>query len=261
MDLSRVTSPFKTAYWFLEGLFRNLKQGILEGLGRIRIYDKPFWFVFNPKGYKIRAAQLRRALEILQPGDIVVRKYDTYLSSYFIPGRFSHSGVYVGKMEHKGRVIETVVHALGTGVQMTDAIDFFMCCDDFAILRPKNIEEPKYGGFHVDENGIPVPNGTREESVTEKACRIAKSYIGATYDYKFDICEDYANQNEVQKRTKSVYCHELTRSCYPELRIDPIAPQLWNGMIRSTKKQFLAQSFFDSEDIEVVYDSFYSEVQ
>ena len=229
--------PLKSAWWFVGGLCGNAKQGLLELLGRIRIYNRPFWFVLNPKPYQIKARQIRKALEVMQPGDVVVRKYNTYLSSYFIPGRFSHSGVFVGRKTVQGMEVEVVVHALGSGVQMQDAIDFFMECDEFAILRPRC-----------------------DEQVRNEACEIACGYIGTKYDYGFDVCEDYDNQDEVQKRTKSVYCHELTRSCFPHLRVPCIAPTLWNGMIRSSKKQFLAQSFFESPDFDVVYDSFYSEL-
>ena len=235
--VEKALRPFKCICWFFGGLAGNVKQRVLEGLGHVRIYNRPFWFVFNPRGYQIKARQIRKALAVLQPGDVVVRKYNTYLSSYFIPGRFSHSGVYVGKKTVQGMETEVVVHALGTGVQMTDVMDFFMCCDEFAILRPRC-----------------------SDSVKEEACRIAAGYIGAQYDYGFDVCEDYDNQDEVQKRTKSVYCHELTRSCFPHLSVPCLAPTLWNGMIRSSKKQFLAQSFFESEDFDVVYDSFYSEL-
>lgn len=230
--------PVMAVWWFATGLCRNVRQWTLDALGHVRFYSKPFWLVFNPHGYKVSALHLRRALPMLRPGDVLVRRYDSYLLSFFIPGRFSHSGVYVGEEDVAGMRAGVVVHALGTGVQKTDVLDFLACCDGFAILRPK-------GG----------------DDVTAEACAIARRYIGATYDYRFDICEDYDNMDEVQERTKSVYCHELTRSCFPSLDVPTVQPQLWNGMIRSSKRQFLAQSFFDSPDFEVVYDSFYSEVQ
>lgn len=223
--------------WFVGGLWRNLVQFVLDHLGTVRIYSRPLWFVCNPKPFGVRGRHIRAALDILRPGDVLVRAYDTYLLSYFIPGRFSHSGVYVGRREGDLGV-DTVVHALGTGVQKTDVLDFLTACDAFAILRPQC-----------------------DDATKAKACRIAEGYIGSQYDYRFDICEDYDNEAEVEKRTKSVYCHELTRSCYPHLRVEPLCPSLWNGMIRSSKKQFLAQSFLDSPDFMVVYDSFYSHMQ
>lgn len=213
---------------FIIGLFKNAKQGLLDILGRARVSWQPFWISFAPAGFKVKGPGIRRAMNILQPGDIVCRRYTCYVDGWFIPGRFSHSGIYVGD--------DTIIHALGDGVQKVDPIDFFQC-DGFAILRPKN------------------------QTVVGKACEIAKSYLGYGYDYTFDICEDYKNQDEVQNRTKTVYCHELTRSCYPDLDIPTVLPSLWNGMIRSSKRQFLAQSFFDSPDFELIYDSDFSEAR
>lgn len=213
---------------FIIGLFKNAKRGLLDILGRARVSWQPFWISFAPAGFKVKGSGIRRAMNILQPGDIVCRRYTCYVDGWFIPGRFSHSGIYVGD--------DTIIHALDDGVQKIDPIDFFQC-DGFAILRPKN------------------------QTVVGKACEIAKSYLGYGYDYNFDICEDYKNQGEVQNRTKTVYCHELTRSCFPDLDIPTVLPSLWNGMIRSSKRQFLAQSFFDSPDFELIYDSDFSEVR
>lgn len=213
---------------FIIGLFKNAKRGLLAILGRARVSWQPFWISFAPAGYKVKGLVIRRAMNILQPGDVVCRRYTCYVDGWFIPGRFSHSGIYVGD--------DTIIHALGDGVQKVDPIDFFQC-DGFAILRPK------------------------DQTVVGKACEIAKSYLGYGYDYNFDICEDYKNQDEVQNRTKTVYCHELTRSCYPDLDVPTVLPSLWNGMIRSSKRQFLAQSFFDSPDFELIYDSDFSEAR
>lgn len=67
----------------------------------------------------------------VRPGDILLRRYDNYLDGYFIPGRFSHSGVYIGD--------GLIVHAMSSGVQKIDIIDFLRC-DGFAILRTYNAE-------------------------------------------------------------------------------------------------------------------------
>lgn len=214
---------------FFFGLLENMKQGILEVLGRIRVSKHPLWISFAPAGFDVKGHQIRKAMELVKPGDVLVRRYVGYANGWFIPGRFSHSGIYVGD--------GLMIHALGNGVQKTDIIDFLQC-DGFAILRPKCDSEVK-----------------------ARACEIAYSYLGHAYDFHFDICEDYKNEDEVQNRTKTVYCHELTRSCYPDLDIPTVLPSLWNGMIRSNKRQFLAQSFFDSPDFEIVYDSVFSEVQ
>lgn len=257
MSTVPVLSPL---LWFVGGFFRTLKQTLLEQLGHVRVYGCPFWFVLNPEPFKVKARHIRRALRVLKPGDVIVRAYDTYLLRLFIPGRFSHSAVYVGTRPGYGET-EMVIHALSTGVQRQDVIDFLMACDAFAILRPKETEPVRYGGFHLGEDGRPVPNGDASLGITEKACRIAESYVGTLDNYELKVSADYANKGEVQKRSKALYCHELTRSCYPDLDIPLVQPILWNGMLRSSHKQFLAQSFFDSRDFTVVYDSFFSHVQ
>lgn len=218
---------------FVSGLMRNLKIAFLFFFGKIRVYRWPMFFVFDPRGYRVDGRQIRIAMESLKPGDVIARRYVNYLDGYFIPGRFSHSGVYIGD--------GVIVHAMGDGVQKIDVIDFLRC-DGFIIFRP------------VPKNAEVDPSSVRSTAV-----KTALSYVGRTYDYNFDICEDYSNKFEVEKRTRSVYCHELTRSCFPQLDIPTVKPSLWNGMIRSRKRQFLVQSFFESPDFSVVYDSDYSD--
>lgn len=212
---------------FFGGLAYNIKAGFLWVFGKIRVYPWPMFMVFDPKGYKIKADGIRKAMKMARAGDVFARRYVSYLDGMFIPGRFSHTGVYVGN--------GIIIHAMGDGVQKIDVIDFLRC-DGYAMLRPKCDLETK-----------------------KRACEIAESYLGCEYDYNFDITCDYKNKEEVESRTKSVYCHELTRSCFPTLDVPTIKPSLWHGMIRSSKLQFLAQSFFESPDFEVVYDSDFSE--
>lgn len=231
--------------WFVFGLLENVKQLLLVLMGEIHLTRHPLWIEIAPVGNDVKGREMRKALETVKPGDVVARRYRGVVSSWFIPGRFSHTGIYVGD--------GMVIHAVGSGVQKIDLIDF-LACDGFAILRAKR-------GWEIAEGSCEAKGEGKEETIAERAVRIAKGYVGYSYDYAFDICEDYGNAEEVQKRTKSVYCHELVRSCYPGLEIPTVKPSLWNGMIRSEKRQFLAESFFDSEEFEVIYDSDFSEAR
>ena len=210
---------------FLRGLVKNLKIGFLYVFGRIKVYKWPMFVVYDPKGYDVKAAGIRKAINLARKGDIFVRRYRNYLDGYFIPGRFSHSGIYIG--------VGTIIHAMSDGVQKIDILDFLRC-DGFAILRP-------------------VERETSITDLTDKAVTIANGYLGNGYDFDFTI------EPPSKKQSENVYCHELVRKCYPDLDIPMIKPSLWNGMFRSNRETYLAQSFFDSPDIELVYDSDFSD--
>ena len=181
--------------------------------------------IYDPKGYDVKASGIRLAMGMARKGDIFVRRYRNYMDGFFIPGRFSHSGLYIGD--------GVIIHAMSAGVQKIDVIDFLRC-DGFAILRPKS---------------------WISEEMIDKACAFALSKLGSEYDFDFDAYDSDMSSNE------KFYCHELVRKCYPGLEIPKETPSLWNGMIKSKKLVYLAQSFFDSPDIEVVYDSDFSTVK
>ena len=213
---------------FFIGLLHNIKVAFLYVLGRIKVYRWPMFIVYDPKGYDVKSVGIRTALSLVRKGDILVRRYKNYLDGYFIPGRFTHSGVYVGD--------GVIIHAMSDGVQKIDILDFLRC-DGFAILRVKE----------------KVGRDIRE--IRAKAIDIAHSYLGNEYDYDFEIEE----RRKEGKPTEKVYCHELTRKCFPDLDIPLVKPSLWNGMIRMRNEKVLAQSFFESKDFDVIYDSDYSE--
>ena len=213
---------------FFIGLLHNIKVAFLYVLGRIKVYRWPMFIVYDPKGYDVKAVGIRTALSLVRKGDILGRRYKNYLDGYFIPGRFTHSGVYVGD--------GVIIHAMSDGVQKIDILDFLRC-DGFAILRVKE----------------KVGRDIRE--IRAKAIDIAHSYLGNEYDYDFEIEE----RRKEGKPTEKVYCHELTRKCFPDLDIPLVKPSLWNGMIRMRNEKVLAQSFFESKDFDVIYDSDYSE--
>jgi len=100
----------------------------LDILGDIKIFKYPFFVVYDPSYFKMTGIMIDKALEILQPGDIVLRGYDCYLDGHFIDGDYSHGAIYIGD--------KTIIHAISPVVCRTHAIDF-MECDRIAIFRPK----------------------------------------------------------------------------------------------------------------------------
>lgn len=134
---------------------KKIKKWILTIFGDIKVYKGPMFVVYAPVGYKVKGYHTREAMKVIRPGDVVQRKYIHYIDGYFIPGRYSHTGVYVGK----GKVI----HAVAEGVCEIDLIDF-MRCDGFRILRPV--------------------------SGQKQAVERARSYLGRPYDFSFASGDD-----------------------------------------------------------------------
>lgn len=77
---------------------------------------------------KTKAEQILQMTFIIEPGDIICRKYNYYLDSYLIPGTYSHSGIVLSKDE--------MVHSIAEGVQFIHPIDFIKDTDGFIIVRP-----------------------------------------------------------------------------------------------------------------------------
>ena len=190
---------------------KTLKEMFLKIFGDIKVFRFPLWIVYDPDMYGMTGTKIRHALDTIRRGDIVLRGYRHYADGYFIPGKFSHSGIYVGNNQ--------VVHAVSEGVSKIDILDFLMC-DICCILRAKN------------------------KAITDSVVGKAESYIGTAYDFDFS------------KGDKSLYCHELTAISFaPYIKVERFIPKILGGIIRGKHKVFLAQSFLESPDFEIVYDS------
>ena len=107
-------------------MLKAIKRWFLTIFGDIKVYRFPMFILYAPDTFRVKGNDTRKALELLKPGDIVLRKYVHYLDGYFIPGKYSHSSLYVGDGK--------IVHAVADGVELIDAIDFLRC-DGFCILR------------------------------------------------------------------------------------------------------------------------------
>lgn len=114
----------------------------------------------------------------VQPGDVVCRRFDCYLDSYFIPGKYTHSGIITSLGNGCSQV--KIMDSMAEGICEKYLLDFVKNCDGFILLRPK------YAG----------------EEAINNALTFARSKNGYPYDFYFDL-DDPA----------SFYCHEFTANC------------------------------------------------
>ncbi len=181
---------------------------ILTIIAKVKIFPTPGYIIYDPSefDYKVRGNSIREISQLLRPGDIVLRGYDHYLDNFMIPGKYSHSGIYIGDNK--------IIHAIATGVQEVDVIDFFQT-DRACVLRPN------YG--------------------IEEAVNFAKSYLGKKYDFKFDT-----------KDSDEFYCHELVAKCYNSLPIQSIPVKFCGISFEFLGTKFLADSFLTNENIKII---------
>lgn len=100
----------------------------LTAFGNVKVFRWPMFAVYDPDDYAVTGEAVQDAVELLVPGDVLLRGYVHYLDGMFIPGDYSHAGVYVGD--------GTVVHAVAKGVSRANVLDFLRC-DRAAVLRPR----------------------------------------------------------------------------------------------------------------------------
>lgn len=109
---------------------RAIKKGVVDFFGGIKVYTGGL-ILFGSSSYKMKGDDVRKVLDIIEPGDILVDRRDHYVSNWFIEGSFSHAGLYVGD----GRVI----HVITDGIKDEDILTFTRA-DAFAVARPKKKE-------------------------------------------------------------------------------------------------------------------------
>ena len=160
-----------------ESLLFKLEKMIFRFIGDIKwggIFH-PFWLTINASTFRLKGKHYRDVDPLIQPGDILIRRFEGYVDKFLIPGWWNHAGMYVGEVEGKQH---KVVHAISDGVVVDDLIDF-MRTDHLIILR--------------------APEGLQEEAI-----RRATAAIGSDYDFAFDFNE-----------TLRFSCTELVSHCYP----------------------------------------------
>lgn len=138
----------------------SIKNSIFEKISMIKYHGlkRPFWFTYNLQNPSINGMQYKIFINTLQHLDVILRKSDDYLDTYFIRGFWNHAGVYNKKT---GKI----VHAMADGVRSECPYDFAKT-DHLMIIRPM---------FLLDEKSI---------AEAEKKC---DEVIGKKYDFSFDF--------------------------------------------------------------------------
>ena len=102
----------------MKKFFYGLWAKFLTQFGNIRISKYPPFMYYDTVDYKVKGDRILEIMEILKPGDIILRGYDSYLDGKFIddPLKYSHGAIYIGN--------NTIIHAVAEGVSEIDVIDF-----------------------------------------------------------------------------------------------------------------------------------------
>jgi uncharacterized protein YycO len=179
------------------------------------------FLIYDPGSYLVTGEKCRVILDVIKPGDVLLRGYDHYLDSFFIPtgkSKCSHSGIYIGE--------NMVVHSIAEGVKCEDVLNFIRA-DRVVVLRPR-----------VDADEV------------LKAIVRAKDRIGKKYDFNFEI----ADTEDSNPTNDKYFCHEFTKSCYPGIKIEKMVGKAkFLGLTSSPI--YLADSFYMNAQFERVYRS------
>jgi len=153
--------------------FYELKVKLIDFFADIRLYNFGV-ILWGDSSYQIKGPHMRSLIEVLQPGDVMLRKHNAYLGSMVIPGYWTHAAIYAGE----NKVIH--VRSRGVGTVEEDILTFFRC-DNILVLRPK------------DPDIIPT------------AITAARKFLalGVQYDYNFNT-----------EQSDTFYCTELVDNCY-----------------------------------------------
>lgn len=236
-------------------MWSAIRNKFLTWFGKLKYFRYPFFIVWDPGSYQVKGEDVRELLEKLQPGDILLRSYTHYVDGLFIPGQFSHVGLYVGDIdesqrEQAGALLHTaekraaaqklfnpgpqrVIHSMAEGVQMEDVLTFSRC-DYMVVLRLPEwvkisaaINAAQCDKTQKFEPGKLTPRecaiqenldhhaNVNRAEVIPPACELALGLLGSEYDFGFDF-----------KDFDAFSCSEFVYYCYRSvnhfLRLRPV---------------------------------------
>ncbi|MHC5027011.1 MAG: YiiX/YebB-like N1pC/P60 family cysteine hydrolase [Planctomycetota bacterium] len=149
---------------------------VLEGFGRLIAEARPQW-----RAPRISAAVRTRLVDLLQPGDIIVTRYDAALSNLLLPGFWPHVSLHVG-------LPDQTVPRLGlpqgdpTVASWIAPRRVLEARKDGVLYRP--IEET----LSVDAACVLRPD--LDDDDVHESIRRAIRHAGKLYDFDFDFFRD-----------------------------------------------------------------------
>jgi len=166
-------------------LTEKIYNGFVKFLGDVKVFKFPLFIVYDPGTFLLKGNETREVLNLVQPGDILIRGYLNYLDSYIIPGLFSHAALYLGEVKESDKQYikpgseqdfkagsQIIIHAMGEGVFMDDVINFCRC--DYMIILRRN----------------PAIESEESKKVTfDYVFKTALQNLGKDYDFKFDFSD------------------------------------------------------------------------
>ena len=133
----------------------NPPNCLIKLTGDIYIHKYPLFVTYKPHHHKVKGKEVREILNKIEPGDILLRRFDGYLNTICTPGFWGHAAIYIGK--------DIVIHSVKEGVIQEDILEFSRC-DSLAILR--------YIG---------------EKSVINDAIELAYQFEKQKFEYDYDL--------------------------------------------------------------------------
>lgn len=198
----------------IKKVLSNLRLALTKFGSKWQFHKYPFFLIYNLRGYKFK--KTFDIMNIIKPGDIILRTYDNYLSYFFIPGEWKHAALVVDKKH--------VIHSITAGVVKEDIIQFCRT-DHICVIRLKE-------GTFIDNKHF-----------IKRAIKLAHAELGKQYDYEFDS----TNQ-------RKFYCSELVDFCYQGLlKLTPKPCKILK--IFNTMPIISPSDLAESTEIEIIYNS------
>lgn len=215
----------------------RLRDRLLTILGDLKVFRWPMWLVYDPGSYRVKGRDARELIELVRPGDVLVRGFDAYLDGKLIPGTFSHAGLFLGRTteadvasappHHRSRLVagpQTVIHAIAEGVRTEDVLDFCRC-DRLVVLRFPEVlrADPAASGddpaaLEPDERALRDRLAAGGDVAFADAWpvvrRAALAQLGRGYDFAFDFTDP-------RRLSCTELVHRATRALAPFLGVRP----------------------------------------